>query len=176
MSKHDEILTSEKVIRALIAELEQLKSARQVLEDAAERSQQLRYSSQTLVNEIGKLAGSAEEILERLKALNLDAQLANASRQLETKLRGFKDDIAKASERELNETHRLSADMGRNFSHQSAALAEMTAALEKQLAAMDAQTRRESRVTRTWLLVATGLMLAIGSLALWLTKLPPASP
>lgn len=162
MSKHQEILKSEEAIRQLMAELEQLKTARQSLDDAADGSRSLQQGSQALIHEVGRLAGNAEDILQRLQLLDLDTRLAKLVQQLDAELRGFRGDIQQASDRGVSETHQLSEDVANAFVRQSATLTELGSKLEERLTALETKAAKDARVMRIWLLFATGAILAMG--------------
>ena len=112
MSKHDEIIRSEKIIRDLLAELEGLKSSREVLEDANERTLSMKRVSEALVQEVGRLTQDAQEILTALGSLNLDVRLQDFTATFDRSGEHLRRDLNRTLEETIDSRKRFEEHLG----------------------------------------------------------------
>lgn len=178
MSKHDDILRSEKIINELLSELEGLKSTRRTMDDASECTHAAKLVTEALIAEVRKFVGHVEEILATLAKLNLDVSIRDFSSSFQRsgvelkeavgKLReAVQAEIAKASEAELEANQQLSSEIDKQFSKQTITIGvvreQIAEALKEHYTAIEAKMQREAIITRRWLIGGVVVIMVAGA-------------
>ena len=88
------ILAAEETVQRIAQELQRMKTAADLLENAGERSLQLQGSVETLVSEIGALVELSRRIMGGLNQLDLNHAVADLQGVLMQRLDGLSAEIA----------------------------------------------------------------------------------
>ena len=88
------ILAAEETVQRIAQELQRMKTAADLLENAGERSLQLQGSVETLVSEIGALVELSRRIMGGLNQLDLNHAVADLQGVLMQRLDGLSTEIA----------------------------------------------------------------------------------
>ena len=88
------ILAAEETVQRIAQELQRMKTAADVLENAGERSLQLQASVETLVSEIGALVELSRRIMGGLNQLDVNHAVADLRGVLMQRLDGLSTEIA----------------------------------------------------------------------------------
>ena len=88
------ILAAEETVQRIAQELQRMKTAADLLENAGERSLQLQGSVETLVSEIGALVELSRRIMGGLNQLDLNHAVADLQEVLMQRLDGLSAEIA----------------------------------------------------------------------------------
>lgn len=81
MTDIDKVLEAERSIETMAIELDRMKKAADLLNAAQDQADALLRSSEAILDQAGKFAGEGAEIIQRLRAMDLDSRLGEISRQ-----------------------------------------------------------------------------------------------